>query len=232
MVFDKKEILAELLEQCGDVYSLIGFLGEATSYGGDITIAGWRKIAQRILAAPMAKSMNDSSFKSIRLSVAKFAVWLSRQSGGRTSALKLLKKCYLTHSGFRTFDGPYDSDDDSLVYHVFERVCQNKVCYQKSILAKAKKIHPGAPQHEFDRMQVRLRRLIPVYTKMVEAYLSDDAQKVSEALDMVSALMYDYELFHQDKSRLFLEAVRLLSKVPEFESDALFPFVEKHVRAR
>ena len=232
VVFDKKEILAELLEQCGDVYSLIGFLGEATSYGGDITIAGWRKIAQRILAAPMAKSMNDSSFKSIRLSVAKFAVWLSRQSGGRTSALKLLKKCYLTHSGFRTFDGPYDSDDDSLVYHVFERVCQNKVCYPKSMLTKAKKIHPGAPQYELDRMQVRLRRLIPAYTKIVDAYLSNDAQKVSEALDMVSALMYDYELFHQDKSRLFLETVRLLSKDPEFENDALFPFVEKHVRAR
>lgn len=231
VVFDKKEILEELIDLSDDVYVLIGLSGEATSYGGGLSIAGWRRVAQLILTAPMAKSMNETSLKSIRLSVAKFAVWIAGQKGGRTWSLKLLKKYYLAHSGFRTFDGPYDSAEDSLVYHVFEKVCQKKACSPRAILAMAKKVYPGATQHEFDRMQVRLRRLIPVYAKMAAAYLSQDAHEVSEALGMVSALMGDYELFHQDKSRLFLEAVRLLSKDPATEGDALFAFVEKQAQS-
>ena len=228
VVLDKKETLEALLGACEDAYALIGFLEGAMSYGLGLTIAGWRRIVRLVSSMPVAKSPDDIAIKSIRLNIAKFAVWLARQKGGRTSSVRLLKRYCLPFMCFRTYDGPYDSNEDSLVYYVFAKVLQKKSCSENSILRIARGLHPGAPQYELDRMRTRLRRLIPAYKQIVEAYLTGDGNKISGVLSAVSPLLGDYELFHQDKSRLFLTAVWLLSRPASLENAALLSFVEGH----
>lgn len=227
---DEKSLVEEMLQTTTDVYILLGLINETMDYGGRIVICGWQKIARLILALSDADKRYWGAAKDVRLSIARFAVWIACQKGGRLVAAKLLSKFVLPYTRFRIHDSPYDSDDDVLPFYVLTKICQGKSCSVKAILRAIKIAFPAMTDYDLRSAQTRFEKLLPVYVGIIEAYLSADETMMSSGLVDVAHLLNDYQLFHQDKSRLFIDSLSWLSSAVIKDVDCLYKFTEQNAR--
>lgn len=228
--FDEKSLVEEMLQSTTDVYMLIGLINEAMDYGGRIVICRWQKIAHLILDLSDADKRHWDAAKDVRLSIARFAAWIACQKGGRLVAAKLLSKFVLPYMRFRTHDSPCDSDDDVLPFYVLARICQGKSCSVKAILRAIKIAFPTMTDYDLRSSQTRFEKLLPVYVGIIKAYLSADETMMSSGLVDAAHLLNDYQLFHQDKSRLFIDSLSWLSSAATKDMDCLHKFAEQNAR--
>ena len=226
--FDEKPFVEDMLCSTKDAFILMGLISGAMDYGVKIVIRGWKKIASSILALSDANRRYWDSAKDVRLSIARFAVWIARQKGGRSVAVKLLSKFVLPYGQFRIHNSPYDSDKDVLPFYVLARICQGKTCSIKALLKAVKVSWPAIPEHDLGNVQVRLEKLLPVYMAIIRTYLSGDERAMPSVLNAVSSLLDDYQLFHRDKTCLFMDSVSWLSCAFDKDMDCLHKFIEQN----
>lgn len=225
----EKVNVEEMLCLVKDKYIALGLLGGAMDYGYEIEVPQWQKIARLVQSLSADEIQWDYLAKDMRLSVARFAVWIARQRGGSRLASGLLEKCVLPFFRFRTYEFPSD-DDDALPFYVLSMICRKKSCSVSDLLNKIKETSPSIPDYVIGRAKERFEKLLPVYIAIVKAFLSADGVEIASALKSVALVFSDYRLFQQDKRRMFIDAVSWLSSVAEKDADCLLEFVDHNGR--
>ena len=208
----EKVNVEEMLCLVKDKYIALGLLGGAMDYGYEIEVPQWQKIARLVQSLSADEIQWDYLAKDMRLSVARFAVWIARQKGGSRLASGLLEKCVLPFFRFRTYEFPSD-DDDALPFYVLSMICRKKSCSVSDLLNKIKETSPSIPDYVIGRAKERFEKLLPVYLAIVKAFLSADGVEIASALKSVALVLSDYRLFQQDKRRIFIDAVSWLSSL-------------------
>ena len=225
----EKELVEGMLRSSKDVFILLGLLGEALDYGERVEIPGWRTIVRLVQTLPDNDARWRNSATPVRLSIARFAVWIARQKEGRRTASKLLEKAVLPFARFRTHEIPFDSND-ALPFYVLATIGQGKICSVSDILRAIKAEREGIPDYELREAQNRFDILLPVYVKMVESYLAANSTDMASVLKEATPLLDDYRLFHQDKRQLFIDLASWLSVVAAKDENCLFEFVNQNAR--